>query len=231
MKKFSNTYIFIYSTVLVAVVAILLAVVSLSLKERQKANQTTEMRQMILSTINEGVKPAASEADAMYTEKIQEVQLNETEKYYVYDNGVIFRFDGLGLWGKIWGYVAFDKEFNVVGAIFDHQGETPGLGAEIATEWFSEQFKGKSIIENGELHPIQLVKKSNRDQSSKYEVDAITGGTMTSNGMNDMLVDCIMNKYADVINQMRGNVPAAVEEMAEADAENTESTEPCLNEE
>ncbi len=203
MKKFSNTYIFLYSTALVAVVAVVLAVVALSLKPRQDANQLTEKHQMILGTIME--RPSAAEADALYAEKITEQTTENGDTYYLYDNGSIFRLDGNGLWGKIWGYIAFDKEFNVVGAVFDHASETPGLGAEIATDWFSAQFPGKSIIDNGAIRPIQLVKKSNRDASSRYEVDAITGGTMTSNGVNEMLQLCLAEKYASIIDQLRGN--------------------------
>lgn len=222
MKKFSNTYIFIYSTILVAVVAVVLAVVAMSLKPRQEANLLTEKHQMILSTI--GDRPEATEADALYAERITEQTTEAGDTYYLYDNGSIFRLDGNGLWGKIWGYIAFDKEFNVVGAVFDHASETPGLGAEIATDWFAAQFKdNKTIIDNGQIRPIQLVKKANRDASSRYEVDAITGGTMTSNGMNDMLTQCLTEKYADVINQLRNEAPAAesVEDAAqpeEADA-------------
>ncbi len=208
MKKFSNTYIFIYSTILVAVVAVVLAVVALSLKPRQDANKLTEQHQMILGTIGE--HPDAAQADALYAELITEQTTKEGDTYYLYDNGSIFRLDGNGLWGKIWGYIAFDKEFNVVGAVFDHASETPGLGAEIATDWFANQFKdNKTIIDNGEIRPIQLVKKANRDASSRYEVDAISGGTMTSNGVNEMLTYCLTEKYADVINQLRDGAPDA----------------------
>lgn len=224
MKKFSNTYIFLYSTVLVAVVAVVLAVVSLSLKDKQEANKTTEVHQMILSTINDGQRPEADVADAMYAERITEEKTATGDTYYKYDNGVIFRFDGTGLWGKIWGYIAFDKDFNVVGATFDHESETPGLGAEIATEKFASQFKGKSIIDNGNLHPIQLVKAANRDAASKYEVDAITGGTMTSNGMNEMIARGVTEQYADVINQLRSENASTADTPVADDVSNVETS-------
>ena len=97
--------------------------------------------------------------------------------------GVIIPLKGNGLWGPIWGYIALaDDSFStVVGAVFDHQGETPGLGAEIATDNFAKRFIGKRM----ELRPIKLTK--NADKDSPYQVDAISGGTMTSNGVSDML--------------------------------------------
>ena len=87
------------------------------------------------------------------------------------------------MWGPIWGYLALaDDSFStVVGAVFDHQGETPGLGAEIATDEFAKRFIGKRM----ELYPIKVIK--NADKDSPYQVDAISGGTMTSNGVSDML--------------------------------------------
>ncbi len=95
---------------------------------------------------------------------------------------------GKGLWGPIWGYVALKSDFNTIyGATFDHKGETPGLGAEIKEEFFEEPFAGKTIYdEQGNLVSIN-VKKGGADALNPHAVDAITGGTITSKGVEEML--------------------------------------------
>jgi Na+-transporting NADH:ubiquinone oxidoreductase subunit C len=94
---------------------------------------------------------------------------------------------GTGLWGPIWGYVSMNDDMNTIyGATFAHQGETPGLGAEIATPGFQQQFKGKKIFdESGNLLPSRLPIK--RNSSAEHKVDAISGGTITSKGLQKML--------------------------------------------
>lgn len=96
---------------------------------------------------------------------------------------------GTGLWDEIWGFIAIKDDFKTVyGASFDHKAETPGLGAEIATPLFQNQFPGKVIFDaQGNYTSVQVVKgpKTNPE----YQVDGISGGTMTSNGVNDMLYE------------------------------------------
>lgn len=183
MKTFSNRYIFIYSAVLVAVVALILTVVSVSLKPLQDKNREAEQKQMILKTI--GVAASRDNAAELYEKYISEsifVAEDGTEiLYYTFDGGFILPLHGTGLWGPIWGYLAIDEANTVVGAVFDHKGETPGLGGEIATDKFAQRFIGKMMDE----HPIYLTKNANKD--NPYEVDAISGGTMTSNGVTKML--------------------------------------------
>jgi len=95
---------------------------------------------------------------------------------------------GKGLWGPIWGYVALESDFNTIyGANFDHKTETPGLGAEIKESWFSNPFIGKTIYdESGKLVSVNVVKGS-ADPDNPHAVDGITGGTITSNGVDEML--------------------------------------------
>jgi len=95
---------------------------------------------------------------------------------------------GKGLWGPVWGYVALESDFNTIyGANFDHKTETPGLGAEIKESWFSDPFVGKTIYnESGELVSVNVVKGS-ADPDNPHAVDGITGGTITSNGVDEML--------------------------------------------
>ncbi len=191
-KNFSNTYIFIYSAVLVVVAALILTVVSVSLKPLQEKNQRAETKQMILKTI--GIEATRDNADQLYAQHI-----TEADGYYTFDGGIILPLKGTGLWGPIWGYLALDQTSTVVGAVFDHKGETPGLGGEIATDKFAQRFIGKKM----DKEAIHL--KKNADRSNPYEVDAISGGTMTSNGVTAMLAKAF-NDYQNLNTQ---NTPSA----------------------
>lgn len=210
-KSFSNRYIFIYSAALVVVAALILTVVSVSLKPLQTRNQQAETKQMILKTI--GVEATRDNADKLFDQYISvgaypSVRPDEaTEEgvhgstplqFYRYDGGIIIPMRGTGLWGPIWGYLALDSESTVVGAVFDHKGETPGLGGEIATDKFAARFIGKKM----DIQPIHLAK--NADKSNPYEVDAISGGTMTSNGVTAMLAKA----YNDYKNLNTQNTPS-----------------------
>ena len=95
---------------------------------------------------------------------------------------------GAGLWGPIWGYVAFDDNGDTIyGAYFAHQGETPGLGAEIEKPAFSSQFDGKNIFSpDGVFESVAVVKKGQEPEGRPY-VHAISGGTITSQGVQKML--------------------------------------------
>lgn len=179
-KNFSNSYIFIYSAVLVVVAALILTVVAVSLKPAQEKNQRAETKQMILKTI--GIEATRDNADQLYAQHI-----TEADNYYTFDGGIILPLKGTGLWGPIWGYLALDNTSTVVGAVFDHKGETPGLGGEIATDKFASRFIGKKM----DSQAIHL--KKNADRGNPYEVDAISGGTMTSNGVTAMLAKAYEN--------------------------------------
>jgi Na+-transporting NADH:ubiquinone oxidoreductase subunit C len=97
---------------------------------------------------------------------------------------------GKGLWGPIWGYVALEEDLNTIyGAVFDHEGETPGLGAEINTKGFQAPFAGKTLFdEDGNFVSVQVV-KGGADPASAHQVDAISGGTITSKALEAMLID------------------------------------------
>jgi Na+-transporting NADH:ubiquinone oxidoreductase subunit C len=98
---------------------------------------------------------------------------------------------GKGLWGPIWGYISFENDLNTVyGAVFDHKSETPGLGAEIKESWFQENFRGKKIFKDGEFESIEVA-KGGADDTDQYAVDAISGGTITSKGLESMIHDCL----------------------------------------
>lgn len=99
---------------------------------------------------------------------------------------------GKGLWGPIWGYVAIDSDFNTIaGTVFAHSKETPGLGAEINTDWFMSEFKGKKLFdESGKFVSIEVV-KGGAKPGDPHGVDAISGGTITSKALQEMLLDCL----------------------------------------
>ncbi|MGB4838266.1 MAG: NADH:ubiquinone reductase (Na(+)-transporting) subunit C [Saprospiraceae bacterium] len=95
---------------------------------------------------------------------------------------------GKGLWDEIWGYVAFESDWNTIsGEAFDHKGETPGLGAEIKDNksWYSK-FTGKKIYDSQGIYTsVSVVKGGVKDPTN--EVDAISGATITSKGVDEML--------------------------------------------
>ena len=190
MKSFSNKYIFIYSTVLVAVVAVILSVVSTSLKPLQERNQRVETKQMLLRTI--GVESTTENAEELYATYITETQTADGKPYFRFDGGIVLPLKGTGLWCPIWGYMALDADGNVLGTVFDHKGETPGLGGEISTDKFASRFVGKKM----DTQPIRLKKNANKQDD--YEVDAISGGTMTSNGVTAMLA-AAFNDYSSLL--------------------------------
>lgn len=118
---------------------------------------------------------------------------------------VILPLRGKGLWGPIWGYVALQSDFNtIMGANFDHKGETPGLGAEINTSKFQSQFVGKKIFnDNGEFVSVEVLKGNSADNI--HAVDGISGGTITSNGLDDMMNECL-GSYVAYFKQQKNNV-------------------------
>lgn len=99
---------------------------------------------------------------------------------------------GKGLWGAIWGYISIESDMNTIyGAVFDHAKETPGLGAEIKQGWFESAFKGKKLFaENNDFKSIEVVKPGTA-APTVHNVDAISGGTITSKGLEAMLYDSL----------------------------------------
>lgn len=95
---------------------------------------------------------------------------------------------GNGLWDKIWGTIAIKDDFNTItGASFGHAAETPGLGAEITDNpAFPKQFQGKTIYDGSEYVSVSVVKGGVKNPS--HQIDAITGATITSNGVTEMMV-------------------------------------------
>ena len=111
---------------------------------------------------------------------------------------IILPVEGKGLWGPIYGYVSLKSDMNTIyGVTFDHKGETPGLGAEINTTSFESMFDGKKLYESDKFVSIGVI-KGGAKSDDPHRVDAISGGTITSKGLEKMLLDCI-SKYNDYL--------------------------------
>jgi len=115
---------------------------------------------------------------------VYEAEIEGSVKY-------IIPMQGTGLWGPIWGYLAVESNGSTIyGAEFGHQGETPGLGAEIVMLSFREQFIGKEIIKEGAFKSVAVVKPGQSVSNRDY-VDGISGGTITSKGVDAMLLNSV----------------------------------------
>ena len=185
----SNAYIIIYSAILVIIVAFLLAFVSSSLKDKQEANVKLDKEKQILNSLNLRDK-SDTEAHALY-EKI--VKFDEAQNLYVctLENGdmkYVFPLKGMGLWGGISGFIALDADMNTIyGAYFNHESETAGLGAEIKdSQAWQEKFIGKKVFDADGNVAIAVVKNIEKSKE-EYQVDCVTGATLTSNGVSEML--------------------------------------------
>lgn len=209
MKNFTNRYMLLYSLGLAAVVALLLTVVATGLKERQQNNIRNEKMQQLLATIGidaprDGVQPIY---DQYFKEELNVAQDGqEPLTLYLYEkegqSGYVIPTTGNGLWGKVYANVALADDLNTItGITFSHDSETPGLGAEITSDAFCNQFIGKQILDNsGNVVSVAVVKHA--DPSDPHQVDAISGGTMTSNGISAMLLD-ELKRYQDYISSQR----------------------------
>ena len=223
---FSNRYIFIYATVMIVIVASILATASSLLKPLQDMNIKNEKYKNILVTakaMDEKQKIKGKELEDLYFSII-------TESYAINSKGEVldgidaFNIDmasevrkpiegrmlpvfvatlpdgekeyiiplrGRGLWGPIWGYIAIKQDGKTVAGIsFGHKGETPGLGAEIVNQEFTDQFSGKKIFDDKfDFTSVKVIKSARADDP--HAVDGISGGTITCNGVDEMLYDCI----------------------------------------
>ena len=272
MKNFTNTYIFVFASVMVIVVAAILSLVASLLKPIQNKNEELEKMKSILASVH--IESTAKNAEELFQKyipesyvinpegdkisnlnafdvdmtkqqnKIQEIKQlesslgekvespfkkfmskfiefkgidtkkviakkseeekerqlpvyicnKENETYY------IFPLRGKGLWGPIWGYVALKPDMNTIyGVTFDHKTETPGLGAEISTLGFQQQFTNKKLLKDGKFVSIDVA-KGGASPEDINAVDAISGGTITSKGLQKMLFNCLSSyqKYFEL---------------------------------
>ena len=193
MNTNKNSYIIIYSAVIVIIVAFLLAFIFQALKPMQDVNVALDKKKQILASLN--IRDLANnEAEAKYGEVVKK-EVTIGDGLMLYDCQVdgkqkyVVPVRGMGLWGPIWGYVALDEDKNTVyGAYFNHESETAGLGAEIKdSRAWQDQFRGKKVFAaDGETVAIAVKKKADV-KNPESECDAVTGATLTSDGVSLML--------------------------------------------
>jgi Na+-transporting NADH:ubiquinone oxidoreductase subunit C len=172
-------------------VAFLLAFVYQALKPMQDANVALDIKKQILYSLNiRGLD--GQEAENKYAEVVlTEVEKDGVKYYGCKIDGqtkYVFPLKGMGLWGGISAFVSVNDDLNTIyGAYFNHESETAGLGAEIKdSQAWQELFQGKKIFDENGNTAIAVVKKVENPAS---EVDCVTGATLTSNGVSDMLRD------------------------------------------
>jgi Na+-transporting NADH:ubiquinone oxidoreductase subunit C len=223
MNRDSNAYTFIFATLMVLVVASALAFTASSLKDLQASHVRKEKMQNILATLGvetdreqaetlynqyiTGELSLTSGGDLDQEVNAFEINLNnelkkpvDEQRFPLYEASVegkkyyIVPLRGAGLWNAIWGYIALEEDKNTIkGAVFDHLGETAGLGAEITQEWFQNRFLGEKVFDkDGNLVGINVSKTNNDPKDldkDDHEVDAISGATITGDGVTNMILE------------------------------------------
>ena len=228
MDKDSNKATFIFSSVMVVVIAILLSVTAISLAPYQEKNVRVEKMKNILSSVS--IRTETAETEAAFNQYIsKQIVLNNKGEQVT---GSVTAFDidlkkeldktkvgkeneqlfplfictkegkpfyiipirGKGLWGPIWGFISLESDMNTVyGVSFGHKSETPGLGAEIETEKFQQQFIGKKILDEAGNFVSVTVIKGGAKPDDTHGVDAVSGATITSKGVSEMIKRSLNN--------------------------------------
>ena len=214
------------------------ALAALGLQKRQYENELNEKKHAILASLSAGDRSYDEFIDAYVVDKDGRrvdgedvfALLNdlpgtfEAGKFPIFearDGRVVIPVTGMGLWGPVWGYVALEKDMNTVaGIIMAHKGETPGLGAEIATPKYQANFVGKTIFDGDKFVSVTLRKGGAKDPA--HEVDAISGGTKTSDGVTAMLYNSLENYLPLLEAKRNATAPAPAEVSNEENVENNE---------
>jgi len=234
MKQFSNLYIFCFSSALVLLVAAVLSFTALSLEDKQKENIEIERQQKILTALgvastskdvlaiypqyirqsivikSDGSIVGGKTAEEIDLKKENEKPVNERllPLYIAEKDGksyIVIPVRGAGLWGPIWGNVAVENDMNTVcGVSFDHAGETPGLGAEINTAHFRRPFQNKKLFDESNRFISIKVEKIGTYTPNDHTVDAISGGTVTSKAVQNMIHNCL-EPYQTYFSQHKSN--------------------------
>ena len=225
MNTNSNTYTIIYASVMVVIVAFVLAFTSAALKPAQTKNVELDKMKQILAALNVDTK--GQDAEELYKKYVKSDEILNANGEIVSENGgfaidmatemskpaaerqlplyvcdvdgqtkYVIPLSGTGLWGPIWGYVGLNEDKDTVyGVYFSHASETPGLGAEISTPAFQKEFDGKKVMKDGQI--ALAVEKNGKVADPAYQVDGISGGTITSKGVDDMIKSCLgqYNKF------------------------------------
>lgn len=221
LDKKNKAYAFLFAGLVCVTCSFVLATAAQGLKARQEKNLEIDIQRNILRSVGipaEGETLASADVEQAYKENIREYVLNSNgqiikdmapveipkEKLGEYHslyvrvsgdkiNSYVIPVSGKGLWSTIYGYLALEPDaMTVRGVTFYKHGETPGLGAEVEKEWFTDQFKGKQVFdESGSLQSIVVAKGKVEDVAAEEDwdhyVDGISGATMTGKGMNEFI--------------------------------------------
>ncbi len=219
-----NTYTIIYASVMVIIVAFLLAFVSSALKPTQEENVKNDTKGQILTALNNDIKtpgynvseefnqvkdmlwkggqlvPYEGAFLSSYGSAIKEGELHVFVAEVNGETKYVLPVTGRGLWGGLWGYIALnaDKK-SIFGTYFYHTSETAGLGARIGERWFQEQFNDKPIFVGDDTQSIALTVVKAGAASAETEINGVTGATLTVNGVSKMVQDGL-TAYLDFIN-------------------------------
>ena len=220
----SNVYTIVYASVMVIIVAFLLAFVSSVLKPAQEANVENDTKGQILTSLNIDIKADGFNV-AKEFENVQDMLWNGTElvpydgkflssygsaikagELHVFvaevggETKYVLPVTGRGLWGGLWGYIALNADKKTVfGTYFYHTSETAGLGARIGERWFQEQFNGKPLFAGDDTENIALSVVKAGASKAETEIDGVTGATLTSDGVSAMVKDGLTT-YISFIN-------------------------------
>ena len=228
MDKDSNKATFIFSSVMVVVIAVLLSLTAINLAPYQEKNIRVEKMKNILASVSIATETAQTESafkkyitkqiilnnkgeevtssitafDIDLKKELDKVKTGKANEqlfplFICEKDGksfYIIPIRGKGLWGPIWGYISLESDVNTVyGVSFGHKSETPGLGAEIETKKFQQQFVGKKILdESGQFVSVSVIKGGAKSNDT-HGVDAISGATITSKGVSDMFKNTLNN--------------------------------------
>ena len=220
----SNVYTIVYASVMVIIVAFLLAFVSSVLKPAQEANVENDTKGQILTSLNIDIKADGFNV-AKEFENVKDMLWNGTElvpyegkflsaygsaikagELHVFvaevdgETKYVLPVTGRGLWGGLWGYIALNADKKTVfGTYFYHTSETAGLGARIGERWFQEQFNGKPLFAGDDTENIALSVVKAGASKAETEIDGVTGATLTSDGVSAMVKDGL-TAYISFIN-------------------------------
>jgi len=203
-RKSKNKKPILYPVVFMIVIAAVfttalasLNAVTIDLVETQEA---VKNQRSILYVFGQDVPEGLEEVQTSFEALVTEETIKEISYYVATENdeiiGYAFPFQGSGLWGTIWGYVAITPDFSeIIGVDFIKHAETPGLGGRISEQWYRDQFRGIRIEED--MGDIIIYRPS-----SGGNADAITGATLTSNAVRNMIND----QLQELLDEVKGDI-------------------------
>lgn len=179
-KKPSTLYSVLFMVILAAIFTGVLAGLNIMTADAIAKNSVIDKQKAILSAVD--IKVEDSQVEEVFNKDFKQVA-TEPREVYKYSGqespGYVFAYEGGALWGNVLGYVGITPELdNLLGMSVFQNAETPGLGGRITEDWYQDQFVG---LEVGEGDFIAY------KPSPGGNVDAISGATLTSNSMRDML--------------------------------------------